>query len=291
MSKTKRVPNPPRRCIFCDGGQISKEHIFAKWIQDYTSDEYYDTTNHTISRKIRFIGSDDEHDLEPPKDGFLKQKGSHKERGIRSVCKTCNNTWMSDIQKDVIPVLGPLFENNHQNISAADCEKIALWATMFAMVFESSDPEWAATPQAAREEFMRDRQPLSNWSIWLGKFRGRDRDYASFHRGIKFINLDESDNQRSTPPQGQITICAAGNCIFFIFSCNDESLFQACRQEFTIQMPRLGMKSILPSESVFINPAERGRFVFDDRSFVEFMSLGTGYVCDVFESMGSRASP
>jgi hypothetical protein len=45
----KRIPNPPRRCIFCGGTSITKEHIFAAWMRDYLDSALIgDGTQHSV---------------------------------------------------------------------------------------------------------------------------------------------------------------------------------------------------------------------------------------------------
>ncbi len=103
-------------CIFCDNNSGSREHLWPKWIHE---------------RK----------DFGP----LRIQRGNapsiivpDPEQKVKTVCGTCNNGWMSDLESENIPLIGCMFQALSTPLTEARQHSVAAWAVKTAMVGEST---------------------------------------------------------------------------------------------------------------------------------------------------------
>lgn len=107
------LPPPPGRCAFCRATDVTDEHVWPHW----------------ISRKLG------------GHDGFT-MPSSHGPRRMRSlditasVCVTCNNRWLSVLEKDIQPVLGPLIEGKERTLAPDEQRLLATWAVKTALMLD-----------------------------------------------------------------------------------------------------------------------------------------------------------
>jgi len=105
-----------RQCIFCNRSADSLEHFWAEWLLERINlRELISISFGNAARKF----------LDNPK---LR---------IRSVCKICNNGWMSQLESQNIPLIGSLAQNVLIPLDTRQQTSIALWATKTAMVLDS----------------------------------------------------------------------------------------------------------------------------------------------------------
>lgn len=104
---------------------------------------------------------------------------------VKYLCETCNNGWMSDLEKEAQPVIRPLMNDISVPLDRWQQYLIALWTIKTAMVFECTIP--------ARERFYskadRDRlltafAPPDGTSMWLGRF---ERSNLSFIQAVRLF--------------------------------------------------------------------------------------------------------
>lgn len=205
-----RVPRPRRLCIFCEGTQISKEHVYANWMRPYIK-EWNGTTHRVTYAPV----SGDEMPL--IESGALTLKGDHRSRGLKVVCTKCNNGWMSEIQNKAKPIMLPLLEDRAWHLSRAGQELVAKWAILFTMVYEFADPRTATISSAQRTSFRLNTKPPKNWIIWIAKFRGVDRSGVAFHRALQIIEHPYEAARVANENKAQFTIGAAGQFFFVTF--------------------------------------------------------------------------
>lgn len=75
------------KCIFCGKQEkLTKEHVFPNWLSNL-----YKNNDLVINE---FVG-----------DTNLKWLSKIFQHKARVVCKDCNNGWMSDLEKSVIPII------------------------------------------------------------------------------------------------------------------------------------------------------------------------------------------
>jgi hypothetical protein len=145
----KRIPNPPRRCIFCGGTPITKEHIFAAWMCDYLDSALIrDGTQHSVvmtgfNEKGKLVA-------QKPFKGELYRAGDHRSRTLRVVCSRCNSGWMSELQNETKAILIPFLMGEWPHLTAAHQSILSAWVAMLTMVYEFSNREFAVIPQEQR---------------------------------------------------------------------------------------------------------------------------------------------
>src|SRR4051812_224091 len=97
MSKKSR--KPARRCLFCGGAGLSREHIIARWIgraldstlpAGATAKYHHHSENPQISI------------------GPLHKAAGGPAFYTRAFCVTCNNGWMANLEEGVHPLLEPM---------------------------------------------------------------------------------------------------------------------------------------------------------------------------------------
>jgi hypothetical protein len=93
--KPKRIPNPPRRCIFCGGSPISRDHIWAQWMRPEVEQAQVLEKTYAETR------------ASPKQRRHVKTTGDARSRKLKIVCIPCNSGWMSRLQELTKPILSP----------------------------------------------------------------------------------------------------------------------------------------------------------------------------------------
>lgn len=163
------MSKPQRRCIFCDGHPVTKEHMWPDWLRNYiprTKSSFYSQSG------ILFRSSADTK--------TRRHSGDPHSMRVRCVCARCNSGWMSVLQSQAKPILIPLLKGARHSLRKREQAMLATWITMFTMVAEYRlrPGELAAISADERRQFMETRRPLPNWKIWIGtinddSWRGR----------------------------------------------------------------------------------------------------------------------
>lgn len=275
-----RKPAPPRRCIFCGGAPISGEHLFPAWMRDYISGTQNDGTSHQVTLEVR---TEDgvRVMLDSTGRGPLAQKGDHRSRKLRVVCRTCNSGWMSGLQNKAKPILIPMLTGRLPCLSSAHQEAIAAWAAMFTMVYEFADRRTMVVSQEARQRFKENQKVPRNWMVWIGQFKGGAKDGAAWHRGYRLFSEQEQQNytgeifKRDPQMDTQTTVFAAGGIIVQTFSTNRSEIYSALAPGLRSAGAVLGLKRIWPT---LRTNGVRGRLrtrIFGDSDFTRIVDVTT----------------
>lgn len=110
-------------CIFCNYKKVSKEHLWGAWWNDYYPSSEKDLLTrdgHTIT-----VWNSD-NDLIEEK-GLFSNVGDPLAKTTKVVCQNCNNTWMSQIEKDMKKTFHTLFINEEENISTDHIFSLKKW--------------------------------------------------------------------------------------------------------------------------------------------------------------------
>src|ERR1022692_1901241 len=164
VKKERKHPNPPRRCMFCGGGPISKEHVFAEWMHPYLPTPKGARRPHLV--QVTKLPATGEVSLEPPTSGQFNRPGELKSKRLKIVCEPCNNGWMSVLQQSTKPVLLPFITGKWVTMNPAGQRILAAWISMFTMVVEKSDEPVETSTLAQRKAFKEQgekRTPPKNW--------------------------------------------------------------------------------------------------------------------------------
>src|SRR5262245_51071712 len=93
-------------CLFCHSTKLTAEHIWPMWIREIFPKQSYDAGRFSTAG--------------------LKQewKQTSLERTSNSVCRTCNNEWMSRIETRARPILEPLIRGYAPPLLTATLKRI-----------------------------------------------------------------------------------------------------------------------------------------------------------------------
>lgn len=110
------LSNSSRRCLFCNEDANSKEHVWPQWILKLLP----------ARRPVRQrLGTGKE----------VKYSGNFKPKGV---CSTCNYGWMSELETEAKPILGPIVQDLSIQLDLEDQTKIARWAFKTTIVLEGT---------------------------------------------------------------------------------------------------------------------------------------------------------
>jgi len=159
---------PPGRCIFCHGFGLSKEHLFSDWLRELFPRAADDT--HSVGEK----------DETPWR--LTQHQGHSGTKKFRSVCKKCNNEWMSGVDDAAKQVAVPLIRGEHSTVTRDIQRALALWFAKTAVIADYRKPKRSLVPQAQRAHLMNNKEPPAEWEIWIASYEGTDyRDLALHH--------------------------------------------------------------------------------------------------------------
>jgi len=152
--------NTPRRCAFCGGRPLTREHIWADWLKQYiprtmSSYESYSAIQHRthIEENIQKISGD-----------------PHSWR-VRCVCKLCNERWMSRIQEDAKSIAVTLLSGNKTTLKREDQRIITMWIAMAVICGEFSNRKTVTTTACGRLWLKELRMLPPYWRIWIGYYK------------------------------------------------------------------------------------------------------------------------
>lgn len=275
MARIKKKPNPPRRCIFCGGTPISKEHVWAEWMRDYLP----------RGQGHQIIQSGD---LNSPvhnlRTGPLNRKGDARSQKLQVVCRPCNNEWMSVLQGRTKDVLLPLLLREKHDIDGTNHVLLANWATMFTMVYETCYPtsEQHTTTKQQHVLFKTEQKPPQYWMFWCAPYDGRSSPV--FHTGFG-SGRGQDDPNTEHVGKGSLTICGAGAICFAVFGVDSEYGFQAFSKLITMIVEQVGFVQLWPTLGASISVLGRRLSPLSNRDLSEIHGvLRSSLVRDVAAS-------
>ena len=185
-----------KRCIFCTGFGLSKEHIWSKWTYALVPNKPTDTHD-----RGHFVTSGSDPRTFEKRD-VKSYQGNVNTIRLRVVCKTCNNGWMSRLDKAVKPILSPLILCEPIQLDERSQALLSTWIAMKGMVAEHARPEDAASVQEERSLLMDKLLAPPNWQIWIARQTGILWRISYQRRASTLGNLDEEGIAQS--PDGTL---------------------------------------------------------------------------------------
>jgi hypothetical protein len=203
------MAKPPGKCIFCGQRGLTKEHIWADWLEPYLPREMKE---HISSLQI----------YSPDKvlSTLKKRSGDPYVIKPKVVCFPCNNGWMSDIQQVAKPILLPLIVGEDAVLTKKHQAIIASWAAMAIMTAEYLNRELIAIAAEDRAHLYNFRKLPNNWRVWVGNYK-RERWIGRYvHSSFPVIdeNSPEISGGSLTKPNTQTTVFVVGRLFFFAMS-------------------------------------------------------------------------
>lgn len=252
MSTEPSSAGTQRRCAFCGAaGPLTKEHVFGDWLSRLGLDP--GPVQH-LAGALNRLGKD-------------LGTGPMFARTVRNVCSTCNNGWMSALERTAQRALGPLILGEQGTIAADEQGALALWAqkTVMVAMLVSSEAERAAGHGLAASEYrtlyqLRDQaRALPASTVWIGRYTGQTRQAAAW---VTPFVVDLEGLPESTHPHGYAATIALGQLIIHVarFTTPGMDLDLATRQ---------GMSQLWPTNRVIEWP--KGIPV-DDKDFLDFVA-------------------
>lgn len=141
-----------RTCIFCGSNkELTREHVFPDWLSSLFDKKMKGTNEVRGDNLSRTWQS-----------SLFQDK-------MKSVCKACNNGWMSDIESDVKPILIKLaFTYDAHSLTSGDQRKLALWAQKTTLVISKATGGMFDIPYSFYEQLYKQKRPLASILVTMG---------------------------------------------------------------------------------------------------------------------------
>lgn len=159
----------PRKCIFCDGGPVTAEHVWPDWVRERLFPE--------VGSVRHVYAVDDE-----PRREWKAPPATLK---ARIVCGTCNHGWMGDLEAHVAPLLTPMARGKPVKVSTDDQLAIGRWALKTALVFQYViASEDGVNPDFAHAFHDRLERAFPATYVWIGSSDATRRDALFRNRNL-----------------------------------------------------------------------------------------------------------
>lgn len=189
-----------RRCIFCGGTPLTKEHVFPRWAHRLITGA--DPKGHAVipdSYAFSEIGPalwDDqdggEVEVIDNKPGRLAVNGPHLQ--TKSVCASCNNGWMSDLEAEVMPLISRLMQGQQVKASKDEASTLVRWAQKTcATLHQCGSADLSFIRSEALHALKAGESPPGQWHIRLARVTETNLHYYSHTPLITRFGKDEAD--------------------------------------------------------------------------------------------------
>jgi hypothetical protein len=198
----------PGKCIFCGGKGLTKEHVFPAWmrplLQGYV--EASEVPNYSQMQTFGGLSVPGT----PTSRGWNNQGYIFNKR-LRVVCRSCNNGWMSQQEKETKSLLTAMIEGRSASLGYDEQCRLALWCALRAGIFERDDPERAAiTPHQYRYIYEHRTLP-DGWKVFAASYGGLEWAVRMFHLGGKVLNI--ADQSMPSVPNTHLTAMGMGKIV------------------------------------------------------------------------------
>ncbi|MCH7737462.1 MAG: hypothetical protein IH872_08695 [Chloroflexi bacterium] len=195
----------PKKCIFCGGQPLSKEHLLGAWLTPTIVEARL-----TPPTGERIIYIDDYRMV----DGEIVRQNRRFVNNInltvRCVCVPCNNGWMGDMEKEVKPIIESLLAGKY-TLGQDDQIALARWATKTAIIFRYHGSQ--EVPSMYLDWFYKHQTAPPNTFVWFGTYEGEGM--ASID--LKDIFILDAEGKRLSFPHAQFVVFTIGSVLIGIF--------------------------------------------------------------------------
>jgi len=172
-----------RTCLFCGNAADTKEHLFPDWVNDL----YPAYTLGGARADVFQIG---------PKQTQMWSYRADEVASLteRAVCDSCNNSWMSRLEKAARPILRPLILGQPRTLSMTEQLLAATWAVKTTMVGDAvlGYPNRFSVEDCA---IVREQQrPPARSSVSIGAFSplGGTHVFTRYIRSLNDVYRDDA---------------------------------------------------------------------------------------------------
>lgn len=144
-------------CIFCgdDSSTLSAEHVFPDWMTGFYSDRVAGPLRGTIE----FGHSSGEN---------RSFRGIPFQQKVKTVCRSCNNGWMSELENDMQPYLSKMLVGQTTRLRSNAQRNLAFWCAKTAFVMQYINPENVIIPQSHYSDLYHSKSALPSHFIVIG---------------------------------------------------------------------------------------------------------------------------
>jgi hypothetical protein len=146
-----------KHCIFCGSTPVTREHVFPRWV---VTELMKDPRG--LPRWSSYVQGNGE-----------RQWRTNKPLDIvaKTVCKRCNETWMSDIEKAAKVYLAPMLAGTEMVLDKNAMAVISKWITLRALVAVSDFPRNEGADQSFHL-FYEHKEPMPRWHVFASTYEG-----------------------------------------------------------------------------------------------------------------------
>lgn len=203
----------PRKCIFCGrAGDISKEHLFGRWLR-----EFFPRDEHSKHRATYTAWLDESGSHTPAEKREFKQ-GHIGSKSLKVACQRCNNGWLSQLESRVRPALAPLIAGERCNLTGNLQMPLATWAAKTAMVAEHFRPNEDGISQNERTSLMNTLTPPAKWFVWIAAYKGEKWRELSIGQIRVALNPKPVAKPSDAMYYAQATTFGVGHVLFCVVS-------------------------------------------------------------------------
>lgn len=160
-----------KHCIFCGNSPTTREHVFPQWV---------------VSELMK-----DPKGL-PRWSSFKHENGEHQwttnkplDITVKTVCKRCNETWMSDIESSAKIYLAPMIAGTKTPLDKDAMTIISKWMTLRALVAVSDAPKNEGADQLFHL-FYEYKKPMPRWHVFTSTYEGTIPAHLEINRFTHF---------------------------------------------------------------------------------------------------------
>lgn len=188
--------------MYCGSSvSMSREHVIGEWVGDFLG---WRGSSVIINDTI------DDNRREVIKSTQRSTRRRWGDAFIKTVCKKCNNTWLSEIQEKAKPIIRCLSDGVWNPLSLEDEISLAKWVTVTsfnASIYQREDPEFLKNH---RKGFYENRLPPLFSTISAAMFSP-----ASLYWSHRSLKTSAKINGEIVNLETVVTSIVIGNIIFF----------------------------------------------------------------------------
>jgi hypothetical protein len=153
-----------RRCVFCGGEPVTKEHLWSDWIRKLLPDDAVMST----------------HTIESHESGTASFPALPFRMTVSAVCHDCNSGWMSDLDGAVKPYIAWMIKGGGRHLHESGLQTIATWAVLKALIFQFVRPKRRFVPDEHYHELYASKTiPPPRFRVWTAR---TESEMVGFYR-------------------------------------------------------------------------------------------------------------
>jgi hypothetical protein len=158
-------------CVFCGGSPVTAEHVWPGWLTRAAPAPRPLVTQ--LQRR-----TDHTRRAQPAPRQWVAPAYSVT---VRVPCASCNNGWMSELEKATRPLLEPMLHGDVRILDQERQAQLAAWAFKTTAMLEFTYPQERAIQAADLEWLFEHQEPPASVRIWIASYRGVERNVFYRH--------------------------------------------------------------------------------------------------------------